>query len=319
MKNKKKLLVVICTIALVMILAVATFIVRYGKNFGIYLIPPSPQEYVDTAIAFMENGIYANGEEWIGAKEKAKEAAKSCSSYEETYPIIQEALTVAGGKHSAINTVEEIHNVVENQTMPEVRFEDGIIYILIPPYSADSKESQKYIDSVLPAIEHYSGQIKGAIIDLRDNVGGDMRPMIGAVTPFLPDGMLMGFSVANNVQEVSLKDGELNVSGSITKVGKIEKIAVPVAILQNEWTASSGEATLLCFKGLDNVKTFGTDSAGYCSANMVKYLYDGANIQLTIGKDVDRNNNEYCDEGIVPDVATDTPYEDAMEWIQSNW
>ena len=86
-------------------------------------------------------------------------------------------------------------------------------------------------------------------------------------------------------------------------------------VFQNGLTASSGEATLLCFKGLENVRFFGCDTAGYCSTNTIKRLYDGAMIQLTIGCDVDRTGRKYCEDPIAPDVYTDDPIGDATEWI----
>ncbi|WCG06126.1 S41 family peptidase (plasmid) [Vagococcus lutrae] len=35
--------------------------------------------------------------------------------------------------------------------------------------------------------------IQGVIIDLRGNHGGDMRPMLGAISPFLHDGKVLSF------------------------------------------------------------------------------------------------------------------------------
>jgi C-terminal processing protease CtpA/Prc len=83
-------------------------------------------------------------------------------------------------------------------------------------------------------------------------------------------------------------------------------------------TASSGEAVLLCFKGMDQVRFFGSDTAGYCSVNNVRTLYDGARIQLTVGSDVDRTGRIYCEDPIPPDVVTDRPAEDAAAWILQN-
>lgn len=44
---------------------------------------------------------------------------------------------------------------------------------------------------------------------------------------------------------------------------------LPIAILTDEWTASSGEAVLLAFRGMENVRTFGAANAGYAGVNMV--------------------------------------------------
>ena len=93
---------------------------------------------------------------------------------------------------------------------------------------------------------------------------------------------------------------------------------IPIAILTDEWTASSGEAVLLAFRGLKNVRSFGAPTAGYASTNTVFKLYDGTQIVLTVGADaVPRTGEIFCDEPIVPDILTDFPERDAAEWIRN--
>lgn len=50
-------------------------------------------------------------------------------------------------------------------------------------------------------------------------------------------------------------------------------------------TASSGEALTLCFRGLENTRTFGAPTAGYTSVNMLYNMYDGAQMYLTVAFD----------------------------------
>lgn len=314
MKTKKRILI----IAILIILLLGTFGIKmYGPRFGLYLLPPSAREYVDVALRYMDNGIYAKGEEWTKAKENAREAAKKAKTYEDTYAALDEAAHVAGGKHSRIVTNEMQEESIAAQTLPETTFEDGILYILIPPYEYQSSKETEYADIVISAVKEHQNEIKGVIVDLRDNVGGGMHPMIAALSPFLPDGLLVQFKSDYYVNNIELNGGVVTQDQSkLIEVEDLDVLDVPVAVLQNEWTASSGEVTLLCFKGLPNVKTFGCGSAGYCSANMVYKLYDGANLQLTIAKDVDRLGNEYCEEPIAPDYETETPLEDAFKWLK---
>lgn len=80
-------------------------------------------------------------------------------------------------------------------------------------------------------------------------------------------------------------------------------------------TASSGEATLLSFRGLENSRSFGQPSAGYASANIVIDLSDGAGLMLTTAKDRDRTGTEYMDDPIAPDVTTDDALGAALSWL----
>ena len=93
---------------------------------------------------------------------------------------------------------------------------------------------------------------------------------------------------------------------------------IPIAILTDEWTGSSGEAVLLAFRGLENVRSFGSPTAGYASTNTVFRLYDGTQIVLTVGADVALRTGEvFCEEPIPPDVLTDSPEREAAAWIRS--
>lgn len=77
------------------------------------------------------------------------------------------------------------------------------------------------------------------------------------------------------------------------------------------------EDTLLCFRGLDNVRTFGMPTAGYASANVTKFLSDGYLLVITTSCDVARTGEVFCADPIEPDVRTDTPLEDAAAWVRS--
>lgn len=292
-------------------------IYKYGPNFNIYLVPPSTEQYVASALNIMNQGIYAFGEEWQVVKKDALERAKNCSTYKDTYDILNNAIKVAGGKHSCIVTQAESDTIVEEQKLPTVNFKDGLFYVKLPAYATVSNQSTAYTATVIDEIKAHQSNIHGVIIDLRDNTGGDMGPMLAAVSPFLPDGTLMRFRIENNYWDVVLSKGTISGGGTTTSVEDIGMIDVPIAILQNEYTASAGEATLICFMDLENVMTFGMPSAGYCSMNMVYYLYDGVYMQLTVGVDESISGQEYCDKPIMPDITTNSPLEDAIKWLKT--
>ena len=115
---------------------------------------------------------------------------------------------------------------------------------------------------------------------------------------------------------VTLKDGVISNAGTGGKSPyPDEKLKVPVAILTDGMTASSGEALTLCFRGLENVKTFGSPTAGYTSVNMLYNMYDGAQMYLTVAFDKARTGEVFEETRIVPDVVTDSPLKAALEWL----
>ena len=219
---------------------------------------------------------------------------------------------MAGGKHTFLKTQSA---VTEDATstewaMPTVTVdEDGIALIKLPPFSGNRDEGVKYAQAVLEAVPD---SISGAVIDLRDNTGGDMYPMIAAVHRFIPDDDILRFRTRKRTQWIQLPF--VLQGAGVTRMPRIE---CPVAILTNEWTASSGEATLLCFRGLDYARVFGSPTAGYASANQPFPLPDGSQLVLTTGCDVARTGEVFCDDPIDPDVLTETPLEEALEWIEN--
>ena len=265
------------------------------------------EQYVRKAVNIMQrHGLYAQGEQWKAAKAAA--LATHPASHEEAVEAVQQALKVAGGKHSFIMSTEEVvGNDTGTWTMPSVALCDGIAVIKLPAFGGNDTDGRRYATTVLEALPD---QLNGVVIDLRDNTGGNMYPMIAAVHRFLPDDNVLHFRNRKGTQPIS--------SGFVINSVGIERqkpIECPVAILTNEWTASSGEATLLCFRGLEKARVFGSPTAGYASSNVPYPMPDGSKLVLTVGCDVARTGEEFCDDPIVPDAATDTPMEDALLWL----
>ena len=86
------------------------------------------------------------------------------------------------------------------------------------------------------------------------------------------------------------------------------------AVLTDDETASSGEATLLTFRGLDNVRTFGEPTAGYASANVVLDYPDSRSLMLTTAKDKACTGEEFAEDPIAPD----TPESELDGWLASH-
>lgn len=294
------------------------FFYQYGDMLGINLWTPSPQKYAKQAVLFMDNqGIYSHNEDtWLPVKQKVLEKSKSCKTIKETHPLLEKALKAVGGKHSKLIPAEEVNNTLI-ANMPSVELlENDILYIKLPDFSGDQKECENYTNTVLDFTRKHKDTMAGVIIDLQHNTGGDMGPMVAAVSPFLEDGEVLSFDVHGMRQAVTIDNGTITGGGSTVTVNNPFKVTgIPVAILQDELTASSGEATLLTFRGLDYIRTFGKDSAGYCSCNNTRKLYDGSIILLTIGYDVARTDEYFCEDPIQPDEYTEDALESAKQWI----
>ena len=271
------------------------------------------RSYVKKAVKIMDrSGLYATGDEW----EKAKKEALSANpgSMEEAHDVVKKALKEAGGKHSFLKEAEiEVKEKTSEWEMPQVSITDScgkkIAVVKLPQFSGNHDEGLKYANTVTEAVPE---DIEGVIIDLRGNGGGDMYPMISSVHRFIPDGNILRFRSRKRPMWITL-DYVLQVTG----IKKLPAIECPVAILTDEGTGSSAEALLLCFRGLEKARVFGSSTAGCASSNRPYKMSDGSVMVLTEGCDVARTGEEFCDDPIEPDVKTETPMEDSLVWFKS--
>ena len=318
--RKLRIALGICIPLVLIITATLTVVTKYGPDFGFYLVPPSAERYGKDALATIgKNGIYSGSDELKSTYEECLKMIKNAGSYEDTYPAIKKALSVCGGKHSMLMTKSESQSTSDsyNEVLPTVSLNGDIAVIKLPDFLGTAEAGRKYAKVAEDFIHENRDKIKGVVLDLRGNTGGDMGPMATAVSSLLPDGELMYYHYRSYDVPVTLKDGVISNAGTGGKsLYPDEKLKVPVAILTDGMTASSGEALTLCFRGLENVRTFGAPTAGYTSVNMLYNMYDGAQMYLTVAFDKARTGEIFKETSIEPDVATDSPLEAALEWLR---
>lgn len=319
--RKLRIALGICIPLALIIAAALTVVAKYGPDFGLYLVPPSTERYGKDALATIgKNGIYSGSDEWKSTYEECLKMIENAESYEDTYPAIKKALSVCGGKHSMLMTKSESQSTSDSydEVLPTVSLNGDIAVIKLPDFLGTAEAGRKYAKVAEDFIHENRDKINGVVLDLRGNTGGDMGPMATAVSSLLPDGELMYYHYRSYDVPVTLKDGVISNAGTGGKsLYPDEKLKVPVAILTDGMTASSGEALTLCFRGLENVKTFGAPTAGYTSVNMLYSLYDGAQMYLTVAFDKARTGEVFEETRIEPDVVTDSPLEAALEWLRS--
>lgn len=277
----------------------------------------TPEGYVRYCVKQLDRkALYADSPEWKATKDSILAEAKTMTTMDQAHDAVIRAAAVAGGKHSTLlPPVEDTTSNVE--IAPEVKLlEEDILHVILPAHSGVKVTDSLYIHSVLGFLQEHIGA-RGVILDLRGNSGGNMYPMIAAVSPLLPDGVLIKFKGRDRTSPVML-DYVMNQVGLSSENVKKWPDNTPIAILTDDWTGSSGEATLLCFRGLSNVRTFGIPTAGYASANFTVPLVDGYKLLITMSCDMARTGEIFCDDPIQPDVNTQNPLEEATKWIKSS-
>ena len=187
-KNKKlRIALGICIPLIIIIAAALAVVMKYGPTFGFYLVPPSAERYGKDALATIgKNGIYSRSDEWKSTYEECLKMIENAESYEDTYPAIKKALSVCGGKHSMFMTKSESQDTTESydEVLPTVSLDGDIAIIKLPDFLVTAEDflgtaeaGQKYAKVAEDFIHENRDKIKGVVLDLRGNTGGDMGPM----------------------------------------------------------------------------------------------------------------------------------------------
>lgn len=323
---KKKILTALAVIALVFLVLAGFLVQRYGPVYGplfigrpIYVIEPGYDRYGEIAFQYMDQaGFYKDSPQWQASREDHAEDLAAVTSEEELLEEMNEALKVAGGKHSFAIKQSSSEEVAQDYLAPSLSFEDDLLYLTLPAYSGSGDLTQDYADTLIEGFKAHPNPA-GIIVDLRGNNGGDMGPMIAGLSPLITDGEILTFVYGQAESQVKLEEGSIQGGGSPVTVENLEKIRdVPVAVLIDGDTASSAEMTALALMEEENVQTFGQSSRGLTSVNNSINLTNDILEVLTIGYVKTRSGDEYMEIPIHPDLVTDDPVAAAKEWIQAS-
>ncbi|MBW1296322.1 S41 family peptidase [Aquimarina litoralis] len=151
-----------------------------------------------------------------------------------------------------------------------------------------------------------NNNLKGWIIDLRFNVGGNSYPMINALHHLLGDKVVYNeLNVNKEIEKVNkLENGKfysgVKVETEIKTINKKTDIKIPVALIIGNWTASAGETVVLAFVGRENVIKIGEPTYGYTTANSLFKLPFKVKAPLTTGYLADMYGN--YSENLNPDI-----------------
>jgi carboxyl-terminal processing protease len=198
---------------------------------------------------------------------------------------------------------------------------NGIGYLHLPFHlSMNKDENYRYADTLRKQIQYLdvNNHIKGWIVDLRDNYGGNMWPMLAGLNPLLEDNTV-GYQVISNHYS-SWESNSKKPFGlpKMRNTYKCKDLKNKIAVLIDTVTASSGEMIAISLLGMGNSKSFGNPTGGYTTTNGTYRLSNGAYLFLANGYCADRNKKVYMGK-IQPDVAVDNSeaMQAAMKWIEN--
>jgi len=290
------------------------------------LPPPSDEvaAYLESALDIMEqNSIKRDSVDWRSLRATTVRMAAGAETPADAYFALRAALRRLGDGHSYFFTPEQVHalnNTGESSdalgpwiSPTGARLGEDIGYVSIPGFSGtNAARTTRFADEIQGVIADVdSDDLCGWVVDLRDDTGGNVFPMIAGLGPILGEGDFGGGVRADGTAAVYrwYRNGGAGVGeGTPVSVSGEPYVLIPsnppVAVLLGPRTASSGEATVLAFIGRPSTRTFGQPTAGQTTGNAPFYLSDGAVLNLAVTIMTDRLDRRYGGP-VLPDVAVE--------------
>lgn len=223
--------------------------------------------------------IYQVNDEDMQGKDKSYVVSK-IKGEEHTYVTV----TVIRENVSEPIDIRVERRKIESPTVEYEMYENGVAYIQITEF--DLVTTGQFESAYNQA---KAGGMKGLIIDLRSNPGGNLSTVCDIARMILPKGIIV------YTEDKYGKREEYTCKGD-------NKIEVPLVVLTNGYSASASEILAGAVKDYDIGKLVGTTTFGKGIVQKVINLSDGSAVKLTVSSYFTPNGNNIHGIGIAPDV-----------------
>ncbi len=180
--------------------------------------------------------------------------------------------------------------VIKITSVKKRLLEDHFGYLRISQFQVNSGKD------LVSAMEDLSSQadLKGYILDLRNNPGGVLRAAVEVSDAFLDDGLIV-------YTKGRLKQAELRYSATADNPSQ----GIPVVVLINGGSASASEIVAGALQDQKRAVVMGTQSFGKGSVQTVLPLHNERALKLTTARYYTPGGRSIQAEGIVPDIVVE--------------
>jgi carboxyl-terminal processing protease len=179
-----------------------------------------------------------------------------------------------------------VRDVIPIHSVKSRMIEPGYGYVRITNFQRKTAKDLKIeLDDL-----NSKGELKGLILDLRNNPGGLLDSSVKVADLFLDEGMIV-------YTKGRLKDQNMKF-----KAHSGPEYNFPMVILINEGTASASEIVAGALQDNKRALVLGTQSFGKGSVQTIIPMADGAGLRLTTARYYTPNGTSIQATGITPDV-----------------
>ena len=179
--------------------------------------------------------------------------------------------------------------VIQVSSVKQRMLDDGFGYLRISHFQ--TKTTQYLLDGVDELREENGGQLRGLVLDLRNNPGGVLSAAVGVSDAFVEDGLI----VYTDGREA---DSRLSYNASPGDVLD----GAPIVVLVNGGAASASEIVAGALQDHQRAVIMGNKTFGKGSVQTIQDLPNGGAVKLTTARYFTPEGRSIQAEGIAPDI-----------------
>ncbi|MFM7295353.1 MAG: S41 family peptidase [Burkholderiales bacterium] len=198
--------------------------------------------------------------------------------------------------------------VIEIQSVRSRQLEPGIAYVRIAQF--EQATAEKLVRVINDAYKQNDGNVRGMILDLRNDPGGVLEAAVAVSAAFLPKDARVVYT------EGRMPDAKMNLVArkeDYQRRGKEDVLAklnpavktVPLVVLVNNGTASAAEIVAGALQDHKRALVMGIQTFGKGSVQTILPISDNTAIKLTTARYFTPNGRSIQAKGIVPDKIVD--------------
>lgn len=201
-------------------------------------------------------------------------------------------LTVIRGDQDRPLKISIIRAVIKVNSIKSRMLDPGFAYVRITQFQSNTGEN--LIQAVSELKKDNEGNLKGLILDLRNNPGGVLNAAVAVSDAFLEEGLIV-------YTEGRGHDSEMKFKATPTDIIK----GAPLIVLVNGGSASASEIVAGALQDHQRAIIMGTTSFGKGSVQTILPMHNGAALKLTTARYYTPSGRSIQAEGIVPDIPLD--------------
>jgi len=195
-----------------------------------------------------------------------------------------------------------VRDIIKIESVKHEIYDDNVVYIRITEFQERTASDLR--DALDDIVDKTGGDMKGIILDLRNDPGGLLSKAVEVSDVFLDEGVIVSVKGRDSASDVVFS---AHLEGTIPDL--------PIVVLVNGGSASASEIVAGALRDLKKAILVGTKTFGKGSVQTIIPMGDGSGLKLTTAKYFTPNGTSIHDVGIIPDIVVEIPEPEEEEVV----